>query len=249
MEGGAEKERINGGVEKTTRSTEEMRSGASSMDESIDSSLAAAAVSNQMKQNENGSRNSPISKNTDTANISGGNKAKSCKGCLYYSSRLKADSRNPVCVGLTRSLPNVPEYILGQSEMEASEEGRSIADFRYGCVGYSLYVDQKDEASNSQGTRAELPVCVGLEVLVDRRVNTAETASAPTHAHAKEDGNSLPQRRSHKPAHSTGDDFLNRFARNANLVANGVVKNARKVGNQIKQNLDDIFYPYRRRPK
>lgn len=58
----------------------------------------------------------------------------------------------------------MPRYIVRQSEVEASEEGRSIADFRYGCVGYSLYVDQKDKASNGQGTRAELPVCVGLEV-------------------------------------------------------------------------------------
>ncbi|XP_073065286.1 uncharacterized protein [Primulina eburnea] len=247
MEGGVEEGRINGGGgEKTITSTEEMRLGASSMDDSIDSSVA---VSNQIEQNQNGSSDSPPSKNTDWANTSNGNKAKSCKGCLYYSSRLKADSRNPLCVGLTRSLPNVPRYMVGQSEMEASEEGRSITDFRYGCVGYSLYVDQKEQASSGQGIRAELPVCVGLEVLVDRRVNTAETASAPTHAHAKEDGNSSPQRRSHKPAHSTGDDFLNRFTRNANLVANGVVQNARKVGNQIKQSLDDIFYPYRRRPK
>ncbi|XP_073065567.1 uncharacterized protein [Primulina eburnea] len=252
MKGGVEEGRINGagggggGGEKTITSTEEMRSGASSMDDAIASSVA---VSNQIEQNQNGSSDSPPSKNTDSANTSNGNKAKSCKGCLYYSSRLKADSRNPLCVGLTRSLPNVSRYMVGQSEMEASEEGRSITDFRYGCVGYSLYVDQKEQASNGQGIRAELPVCVGLEVLVDRRVNTAEAASAPTHAHAKEDGNSSPQRRSHKPAHSTGDDFLNRFTRNANLVANGVVKNARKVGNQIKQSLDDIFYPYRRRPK
>ncbi|CAA3016355.1 Hypothetical predicted protein [Olea europaea subsp. europaea] len=42
------------------------------------------------------------SKNTN-ANIHTG---KSCKGCLYYSSHLKADSRNPLCVGLSRSLPN-----------------------------------------------------------------------------------------------------------------------------------------------
>ncbi|KAJ0907908.1 hypothetical protein HanRHA438_Chr07g0304481 [Helianthus annuus] len=32
-------------------------------------------------------------------------KGKSCKGCLYYSSTLKSNSRNPVCVGITRSLP------------------------------------------------------------------------------------------------------------------------------------------------
>ena len=35
----------------------------------------------------------------------GGNKGRSCKGCLYYSSQLKSDSRNPLCIGLSRSLP------------------------------------------------------------------------------------------------------------------------------------------------
>lgn len=33
------------------------------------------------------------------------NKGKSCKGCLYYSYTLKSDSRNPLCVRFTRSLP------------------------------------------------------------------------------------------------------------------------------------------------
>ncbi|RRT53485.1 hypothetical protein B296_00044980 [Ensete ventricosum] len=32
-------------------------------------------------------------------------KGKSCKGCLYYSSLLKSDSRKPVCVGISRTLP------------------------------------------------------------------------------------------------------------------------------------------------
>ena len=32
-------------------------------------------------------------------------KGKSCKGCLYYSSSLKSNHRNPLCVGFTRSLP------------------------------------------------------------------------------------------------------------------------------------------------
>lgn len=43
--------------------------------------------------------------------------------------------------------------------------------------------------------------------------------------------------------------FNNRFTRNANIVASGVAKNVRKVGNQIKESVDDILYPYRRRPK
>ncbi|KAL3818806.1 hypothetical protein ACJIZ3_004711 [Penstemon smallii] len=198
--------------------------------------------SNQLKQNDRGASSPPSS-------INNGNNAKSCKGCLYYSSVFKSASRNPLCVGLTRSLPNVPRYIVGESEMEASKEGRSLADFRYACVGYSLYTDRKGKASNGQETQTELPVCVGLEILVDRGAHTVDSASAPSRIHNREDGNALPQRRSPRPINSAGEEFLSRFTRNATLVANGVAKNMRRVGNQIKQSVDDILYPYRRRPK
>lgn len=169
---------------------------------------------------------------------------KSCKGCLYYSSTYKSNSRNPLCLGLSRSLPQVPQYIVGESEMEASKEGRNLTDFRYGCVGYSVYLDQKARSADGQEVQTELPVCVGLEVLVDRKVSSAE--AAPGHARKREEGHGVPQPRSHKPTHSTGDEFLTRFTRNANLVAMKVAKNLQKVGNQIKEGVDDIFY---RRPK
>ncbi|KAL3525319.1 hypothetical protein ACH5RR_013691 [Cinchona calisaya] len=175
-------------------------------------------------------------------------KGKSCKGCLYYSSTFKPNSRNPLCVGITRSLPHVPRYIVSQSEVEASKEGRSLADFKYGCVGYSVYPDQRDHPRDVKEGETELPVCVGIEVLVDRRVTTA--GSTPAHVHNKEDNAGIPQQpRPRKPAHPAGDEFLTRFTRNANLVAMGVVKNMRKVGNRIKDSVDDILYPYRRRPK
>ncbi|EPS65795.1 hypothetical protein M569_08984, partial [Genlisea aurea] len=168
--------------------------------------------------------------------------AKSCKGCLYYSSRLKSDSRNPICVGLTRSLPEVPQYIVGQTEMEATKEGRSITDFRYACVGYSLYTDRKKQSISSPENQTELPICIGLEMIVDRRV-----AGAPLHD--RDDGHGLPQQQHRsppKPPNSATGDYLSRFRRNAQLVANGVEKNVRKVGNQIKQSLDEILD---RRPK
>ncbi|KAL6993467.1 hypothetical protein U1Q18_011583 [Sarracenia purpurea var. burkii] len=174
-------------------------------------------------------------------------KAKSCKGCLYYSSTLNSSSRNPLCVGITRSLPQVPHYIVGESEMEASREERSLTDFKYACVGYSVYSDGKDPSVDTQHTQAALPVCVGLEVLVDKRVNAPD--SVPTHVHKREDAQGFPQPRTHKPAHSLGDEFLSRFSRNASVVAMGVAKNLRRVGNHVKDRLDDILYPYRNRPK
>lgn len=50
--------------------------------------------------------------------------------------------------------------------MEASKEGRDLTDFNYGCVGYSVYLDRigKDRVADNQVAKAELPVCVGLEV-------------------------------------------------------------------------------------
>lgn len=32
-------------------------------------------------------------------------KGKSCKGCLYFSSVLKANARSPICFGISRTLP------------------------------------------------------------------------------------------------------------------------------------------------
>lgn len=175
-------------------------------------------------------------------------KAKSCKGCVYYSSTLKSNSLNPLCVGITRSLPQVPHYIVGESEIEASREGRSLADFKYACVGYSVYSDRKGSSVDAQEMQAELPICVGLEVLVDKKVNTV-VDPVPAGVQNKEDAHGVPPPQMHKPAHSAGDEFLYRFSRNASVVAMGVAKNLRRVGNQIKDRLDDILYPYRRRPK
>jgi len=58
---------------------------------------------------------------------------------------------------------SVPNYV-GQSEVEASKDGRTLIDFYYGCAGYSVYVN-KDLSTDKQVAKTELPVCVGLEVL------------------------------------------------------------------------------------
>lgn len=60
----------------------------------------------------------------------------------------------------------MPNYIVSESEVEASKEGRSLTDFKYACVGYSIYLDKNKDATptGDQKPRAELPVCVGVEV-------------------------------------------------------------------------------------
>ncbi|KAH6796735.1 hypothetical protein C2S52_021289 [Perilla frutescens var. hirtella] len=104
--------------------------------------------------------------------------AKSCKGLLYYSSRFKAHSKNPICVGFTRSLPNYPEVHLNLGRvlfrLESKEDRTTtLANFRFACVGYSAYADRKgDNNFNGQETRTELPGCIGLQaVLHDGHVN------------------------------------------------------------------------------
>uniref|UniRef100_A0A0E0AEB2 DUF8204 domain-containing protein n=1 Tax=Oryza glumipatula TaxID=40148 RepID=A0A0E0AEB2_9ORYZ len=90
--------------------------------------------------------------------------------------------------------------MVGEIEMEAIQEGRNLSDFRYGCIGYSMYLDDKKSSEGKGDKHPQLPICVGIE-------------------------------------------------RNAGLVANGVARNLNKVGAYIKDTMDDIMYPYRKRPK
>ncbi|KAL5065593.1 hypothetical protein RYX36_027330, partial [Vicia faba] len=71
-------------------------------------------------------------------------KGKSCKGCTYYSSIHKAKSQNPTYYGLSRTLEQVLPYVMGETELEASKEGRKLANFKYACIGYSINLDNKD---------------------------------------------------------------------------------------------------------
>ena len=58
----------------------------------------------------------------------------------------------------------VPSYIVGESEVEATKDGRNLSDFKYACVGYSVFLDNKDNPDEKQENRAELPFCAGIEV-------------------------------------------------------------------------------------
>ncbi|KAL1818360.1 hypothetical protein ACET3Z_013229 [Daucus carota] len=185
----------------------------------------------------------PTSKTKDGGGETNPNphKAKSCKGCLYYSSALKSHSSNPLCIGITRSLPQVPCNIVGKSEMEANEKDKDFAYFKYGCVGYSVYSDRKGQR-DVRDKKSELPACIGIEhwlIRADQKKQGLDTVY----------NSRLPQPRTQKPTQSVGDEFLERFSRNAGVVANGVAKNLRKVGNQLKSTIDEVSYPYHRRPK
>ncbi|MCL7050588.1 hypothetical protein MKW94_006019 [Papaver nudicaule] len=180
----------------------------------------------------------------------GGMKGESCKGCLYYSSILKSKSRNPLCLGISGALQQVPESTVGGSDTDASKDARNLTEFKYACVGYSVHMHSKDHSAVSKDKRAELPFCVGVELLVDKKPAAAEQVSV--RVHNKEDDRVVPQPRPYKPVkppHSTAEELLGRFARNAGLVASGVARNLHKASDYIKGSFDDIIYPYRRPPK
>nr|GMD63568.1 uncharacterized protein LOC109177740 [Ipomoea batatas]GME11355.1 uncharacterized protein LOC109177740 [Ipomoea batatas] len=82
---------------------------------------------------------------------------------LYSRSCLFKFTQHMVPTWLFGSRFQVPRYIVGESEAEASKEGRSLTDFRYACVGYSVYSDQNSHPTDGQETPTELPACVGLE--------------------------------------------------------------------------------------
>ncbi|KAB5556821.1 hypothetical protein DKX38_007730 [Salix brachista] len=167
-------------------------------------------------------------------------KGKSCKGhgesFFLVLEQLKKGVGKDILAELIHWLSShVPNYV-GQSEDDASKDGRTLTDFYYGCAGYSVYVNN-DLSTDKQVEKTELPVCVGLELLVDRRVASEDSASAPAHIHHKEVIQMYE-----------ADGSILLYTRNANLVASGVARNMRRVGNYIKESVDDVLYPYRRRP-
>ncbi|KAE8783548.1 hypothetical protein D1007_42965 [Hordeum vulgare] len=171
-------------------------------------------------------------------------KGRSCKGCLFYSSVLRSKGRGPVCVGVTRGIPQVPDRMVGEIELGAIQEGRNLSNFKYACAGYSIYLDDKESSTPKGEKYAELPICVGVELLTDR-APTKQAPAKQASAHIKKEAT---QAHGHKTA-LTQADFITKFQRNAGLVASGVVRNMNKVGTYVKDTVDDILYPYRKRPK
>lgn len=60
----------------------------------------------------------------------------------------------------------VPSYVVGESDMRAAKDGHNLSDFKYTCVGYSVFLDNKDSPSEKRENQAELPSCVGIKVFV-----------------------------------------------------------------------------------
>ncbi|CAM0952596.1 unnamed protein product [Alopecurus aequalis] len=181
-------------------------------------------------------------------------KGKSCKGCLYYSSVLKSRGYNPICVGIPRSIPQVPGFVVEEPREEVAAQGHTLRQFKYACAGYSMFVDNRDGKAGEDEAKALLPYCQGLELLVDSRM-VEKNSPAVEHASARNPKEAAathphpqPQEQGQRPQLAR-QEFMARFKRSAGLVASGVAKNIGKTGTYIKQNIEDIFSPDRRPPK
>jgi len=68
----------------------------------------------------------------------------------------------------------VSERMIGKPERTQGD--RNISDFKYTCVGYSIYLDDKETSVGVHEKKAdvqlrELPVCVGFEVIYSNQSN------------------------------------------------------------------------------
>ena len=59
----------------------------------------------------------------------------------------------------------VPKY--PKSEQEITKDGKTLVDFKYACVGYSIYRNHQPSATktDSELQMHELPFCMGIEVM------------------------------------------------------------------------------------
>jgi hypothetical protein len=58
----------------------------------------------------------------------------------------------------------VPNYVVDEPKEEATAQGHDLRRFRYGCAGYSMFVDNRDGQGGESEGKTLLPYCRGLEV-------------------------------------------------------------------------------------
>ncbi|KAG0447346.1 hypothetical protein HPP92_028379 [Vanilla planifolia] len=106
--------------------------------------------------------------------------------------------------------PQVPNYIVGESEMEATNDGLNLLDFKSTLSLWELLVDRRASSS-----------VMLLHVFITRKA--VGLATIPIHPRRAQPiaKNSCP----------------GKFSRNAGLVASAVARNLNRVGNYIKRDI------------
>lgn len=166
---------------------------------------------------------------------------KICKGCAFYSSKLKSNGKNPLCLGTQIPLPKVSSSMPGRYKVAAGREGK-LSYFKYVCVGYSIFLHNEDSSTNDQYNPTHLPICSGYELLMGKK-STAKESTGRRQIQVKDD---LYFIRSRMVRDTSRPDFATRFTKSAEVVASGVVKNLLRVGSYIK---DSMLHTDRKGPK
>jgi len=131
----------------------------------------------------------------------------------------------------------------------AAREG-NLSYFKFACDGYSIFSDADDSSTKAKNEPASLPVCAGYELLLGKKTSATTTSQAPSRANRKQYKEDLYFLRSRTTSKELArKNFVGRFTRSAELVAAGVARNLLKVGSYIKDNVGNMLYPDRRRPK
>lgn len=186
-----------------------------------------------------------------TVEASSGSSAEgtTCVGLLYFSSSFyKKGSKNkhPLCVGLSRRVNIV--YKEDNSRKEVAKHGQALREFKYACMGRSVYRNDQ-----SAGDSIRLPMCEGLVMFA--QVPNPEGKDAANkqgqlnqnNQQNSEGGRAMPRPPTQiRPPSSvrglTPEEFGTRFVRSAGVVANALKQNVYRVGNNIKTMVEDIFH-------
>lgn len=93
---------------------------------------------------------------------------KCCVGALYYSQALMDNRMEPVCAGIRQT------HKAGEDLAELQTEASNLVDFKYMCVGYSMYdedrIRRQPAREDPPGGGVDLPYCEGLEIVSSRHL-------------------------------------------------------------------------------
>ncbi|MCO5593882.1 hypothetical protein L7F22_047901 [Adiantum nelumboides] len=170
-----------------------------------------------------------------------------CTGLLYLSSKSAKNKNNrPLCLGLARQVNLV--YKGDNSKKEVAKHGQALREFKYACMGHSLYRNEQLANRLADGSiqESDLPSCEGL-VMLEVRDGAKQGQLNQNNQPSNESGQVMPRPPTQiRPPSSvkgvTPEDFGTKFVRSAGLVAAALKQNVYRVGNHIKTMVDDIFH-------
>eukprot|EP00850_Spirogloea_muscicola_P018628 SM000173S02997 [mRNA] locus=s173:65237:66721:- [translate_table: standard] len=162
----------------------------------------------------------------------------------------------PLCLGLRTSAPGT----LVAREEEGGEQQRTVSEFQYACVGYSVYNTTRRAAAPTRvpGSppvdASELPLCTGLELLVDRkldddrhRVPVPQSAEVdPSTSSSEQESKPLilprPASPPMRPAlPGIGNVSRDEFVRSAGLIANKMASNLSRAAGAVKAGIEHMY--------